>query len=164
MPQEVPVIVAEAHKSILRPEIVAPEPAPPILPLDAVVSFGASGLKLDDAGRAVLDGALVSPAFLAGGPITLRGHSDTRGADADNLAASRKRAEAVGAYLVGKGVRPDRIDVVALGETRPIAPNAHLDGTDDPEGRAKNRRVDVVISLPPVQTEAPRTAEKMGPP
>ncbi|QJU58870.1 OmpA family protein [Sphingomonas sp. AP4-R1] len=162
--EDVPAIVAEAHKSILRPEIVEPVPeAPPLVPLDAIVAFGTSGLTLDEEGRKVLDAALASPAFQAGGRIIVRGHSDTRGADADNLVTSRKRAEAVRAYLLAKGVAADRIDVIALGETRPIAPNAQPDGRDDPEGRAKNRRVEVSIALPPAKTTAvPAVAPAAG--
>ena len=57
-------------------------------------------------------------------------------------------AEAVRDYLVKNGVSRARIDVIALGERRPIAPNAHADGSDDPEGRARNRRVEIEVLLP----------------
>ena len=60
--------------------------------------------------------------------------------------ASKKRAEAVAHYLEKHGVAKDRITVIALGEGRPIAPNAKLDGSDDPEGRARNRRVDISVT------------------
>jgi OOP family OmpA-OmpF porin len=42
--------------------------------------------------------------------------------------------------------------VIGLGEDRPVAPNAHLDGSDDPEGRARNRRVEIEVT--PVPAEA----------
>lgn len=145
---------AAAPKSILRPEVVEPEPAAPALePVAATVAFGASGLALDDAGRAALDTVLASPTTVAGGAITLRGHSDSPGNDRANLLASRRRAEAVRDYLVEKGIAGDRITVVALGETTPIVPNARPDGSDDPEARAKNRRVEVVVDLPPKPAE-----------
>ena len=51
------------------------------------------------------------------------------------------------------GVARERITVIALGEQRPVAPNAHLDGTPDEEGRARNRRVTVTIA-PPRQEDA----------
>jgi outer membrane protein OmpA-like peptidoglycan-associated protein len=140
---------AAAPKSILRPEVTEEAPSAPVLaPLDETVPFGTSGTVLDDAGRAVLDQVLASPTLRAGGPVTLSGHSDSRGHDGDNLVVSRKRAEAVAAYLVGHGVARDRITVVALGEARPLVPNAHEDGSDDPEARAKNRRVGVAVALP----------------
>ncbi|MGN8000276.1 OmpA family protein [Sphingomonas sp. 22176] len=140
---------AEAPKSILRPEVVPDEPEKPELkPLDLVVPFGAAGLKLDDAGRKLLDELLANPTTAAGGAITISGHTDTRGNDRDNLTASRKRAEAVRDYLLSKGVPAARMTVVALGETRALVPNAKPDGSDDPEGRAKNRRVEVQVALP----------------
>lgn len=155
---------AEAPKSILRPEVVPDEPEKPVLqPLDLVVPFGTSGLKLDDAGRTLLNGLLEKPAAAAGGAITISGHTDSRGNDRDNLAASRKRAEAVRDYLLSKGVAAERMTVVALGETRALVPNANPDGSDDPEARAKNRRVEVQVALPqPAPSETPAAAPENG--
>lgn len=137
-------------KSIIRAEVdTGPTEAPPIEPAQVTVPFPATGTKPDDAGQALVDGLLSAPAFLAGGPITIWGHSDSKGSDAENLAASRRRAQAVRDYLESKGVARDRMTVVALGEARPIAPNRKLDGSDDLEGRAKNRRVEVRVDLPP---------------
>lgn len=136
-------------KSILRPDVVQPAPEPsPVQPIDAVIAFDAAGAALPDASRTMLDELIATPAFAAGGAVTLRGHSDTRGNDRANLIASRKRAELVRDYLLEKGVDPDRITVVALGETTPLVPNAHPDGSDDPEARARNRRVEIHVDLP----------------
>jgi OOP family OmpA-OmpF porin len=162
---------AEAPKSILRPEVVPDEPEKPELkPLDVVVPFGGSGLKLDDAGRKLLDEMLGNATLAAGGPITIGGHSDTRGNDRDNLISSRKRAEAVRDYLLSKGMPAERMTVIAFGETRALVPNAKPDGSDDPEARAKNRRVEVQVALPqPAAAEtapaapANGTAEAPGP-
>ncbi|MET3709799.1 OOP family OmpA-OmpF porin [Sphingomonas trueperi] len=144
---------AEAPKSILRPEVVPDEPEKPVLkPADLVVPFGASGYRLDDAGRKLLDELLGNATMAAGGPIMIGGHSDTRGNDRDNLVSSRKRAEAVRDYLLSKGVPAERMTVIAFGETRALVPNAKADGRDDPEARAKNRRVEVQVALP-VATE-----------
>ncbi len=153
---------AEAPKSILRPDVVPEAPEKPELkPLDLVVPFGASGLKLDDSGRELLDAMLGNPSLAAGGPITIGGHSDTRGNDRDNLAASRKRAEAVREYLLSKGVPAERMTVVAFGETRALVPNSKTDGSDDPDARAKNRRVEVHVALP-AATEPPAAAPANG--
>lgn len=140
---------AAPARSILRPEIVAPEPEPPALePLDRVIPFPQPGRQLDDEGRTLLDSLLTDPIMRAGGVITLSGHSDSKGDDSANLRVSRQRAEAVRDYLVEKGVDPARITVIALGETRPLVPNAHPDGSDDPAARARNRRVEIAIALP----------------
>lgn len=50
--------------------------------------------------------------------------------------------------LAGAGVEPARISAQGYGETRPLAPEAKPDGADDPDGRARNRRVEVVIASP----------------
>ncbi len=143
-----PADEAPAGRSILRPDVVPPLPVLTIEPLHVVIPFGASGLALDEAGRAAVDAALDKPVMRMGGPIVLRGHTDSRGTDGDNRVASRLRAESVRDYLVGKGVPAGRIQVIALGETRPIAPNAHADGSDDPQGRAQNRRVEIDVEPP----------------
>nr|WP_315381496.1 OmpA family protein [uncultured Sphingomonas sp.] len=153
---------AEAPKSILRPEVVPDAPEKPELkPLDVVVPFGGSGLKLDDAGRKLLDEMLGNATLAAGGAITIGGHSDTRGNDRDNLVSSRKRAEAVHDYLLSKGVPMERMTVIAFGETRALVPNAKADGSDDPEARAKNRRVEVQVALP-VAAETPTAPADNG--
>ncbi len=66
--------------------------------------------------------------------IEVQGHTDNVGSDASNLELSGNRAASVAAYLVEKGITPDRITSVGYGEVQPIATN------DTPEGRAQNRR------------------------
>jgi outer membrane protein OmpA-like peptidoglycan-associated protein len=77
--------------------------------------------------------------------VVLEGHTDAIGTAAYNLVLSRQRADTVSRELIGYGVRRDRVTVAAYGETRPVAPNRKPDGTDDPAGRAKNRRVEAII-------------------
>lgn len=88
--------------------------------------------KLDEVAKALTD-------LDAKQTITVEGHTDSRGADDMNLKLSEDRANAVRAYLVERGVKPDRIKSVGRGEATPIASN------DTPEGRANNRRVEIVI-------------------
>ena len=142
-------VAEEAKKSIIRPDIApSPTPTPPAEPVEMTIPFPAKGAQMDQAGMAQLDTLLADPVLALGGPITIWGHSDSTGSDAANLLASRHRAEAARDYLVKKGVAADRITVVALGESRPVAPNRKLDGSDDPEGRDKNRRVEIKVDLP----------------
>ena len=76
-----------------------------------------------------------------GAHILVSGHTDTVGNDASNKALSTARAEAVKAYLVrAEGIAADTLQTVGFGKTQPVADN----GTD--AGRARNRRVDVVIT------------------
>ncbi len=71
--------------------------------------------------------------------IVVEGHTDSVGSDDANMKLSQGRAEAVREYLVSEGVKSDRISAVGKGETTPIADNK------TPEGRANNRRVEIVI-------------------
>jgi len=145
--------------SIIRPELdAAPEPEELPAPLELTIGFPAGGAALDQAAVATLDRVLESPQLAGGWPIVLRGHSDSVGHDGDNLAVSRLRGEAVADWLVEHGVAEGRIRVIALGEMRPVAPNAKEDGTPDEAGRAANRRVELEIALPPAPAGAPGDA------
>ena len=148
----------EEPVSIFRPEAEVVPVEAPLAQLDATVPFAQGGKELSETAKAQLATILQSPQMKAGGTITLRGHTDSAGYDEANLRASRQRAEAVEEYLVENGVAPGRIKVIALGEMRPIAPNAKLDGTPDEQGRAANRRVDVTIAVPGAPTDAPVSA------
>ena len=77
--------------------------------------------------------------------IAVEGHTDAIGNNAYNLSLSKQRAESVADELVFSKVASERIAVDWFGETVPIAPNQNADGTDNPEGRAKNRRVEFII-------------------
>lgn len=71
--------------------------------------------------------------------IRVEGHTDARGDAAANLLLSEQRAQAVLEALVSMGVASDRISALGMGEDFPIASN------EDEEGRARNRRVDVIL-------------------
>jgi outer membrane protein OmpA-like peptidoglycan-associated protein len=78
--------------------------------------------------------------------LRVEGHTDDQGPERFNLELSSKRAEAVRAYLVGKGVAAERLEAKGYGDTRPIASNKTA------EGREKNRRVafEVVREAAPI--------------
>ena len=71
--------------------------------------------------------------------VIIEGHTDNRGADDYNQTLSEKRAENVLTFLVGKGVSPDRLSAVGYGKSRPV------DTNETPDGRKRNRRVDLVV-------------------
>lgn len=71
--------------------------------------------------------------------LIIAGHTDSQGDDQTNLILSKKRAEAVRDYLVQRGIDPTRLIVQYYGETKPI------DTNDTPEGRQKNRRVEMEV-------------------
>jgi outer membrane protein OmpA-like peptidoglycan-associated protein len=77
--------------------------------------------------------------------VAVEGHTDSIGSEAYNQRLSERRARTVASALASAGVERERLATRGLGKRYPIAPNTNPDGTDDPSGRAKNRRVEVVI-------------------
>jgi outer membrane protein OmpA-like peptidoglycan-associated protein len=73
--------------------------------------------------------------------LHIAGHTDNVGNDESNMKLSKGRAEATAKYLQGKGIASDRFIIEWFGETKPIADN------DTPEGRQKNRRVEMEIAF-----------------
>jgi outer membrane protein OmpA-like peptidoglycan-associated protein len=73
------------------------------------------------------------------------GHTDGKGEAAYNQALSERRAESVRKWLEKEGVKT-KMSSKGWGKTKPIAPNVKPDGKDDPEGRQKNRRVEIVLA------------------
>jgi OOP family OmpA-OmpF porin len=71
--------------------------------------------------------------------VEVAGHTDSVGTDAYNQGLSERRANAVRDYLTSKGVKASRLTARGYGESRPVASN------DTKEGRAENRRVELVV-------------------
>ncbi|HEV3074011.1 MAG TPA: OmpA family protein [Thermoanaerobaculia bacterium] len=82
-------------------------------------------------------------------PIVIEGYTDSIGSDAHNQRLSEQRAAAVRAWLAAHRFVPASTPIKGYGKTRPVAPNANPDGSDNPTGRQKNRRVEVVIKTCP---------------
>jgi outer membrane protein OmpA-like peptidoglycan-associated protein len=78
--------------------------------------------------------------------VMIEGHTDAKGTDSYNQTLSERRATAVRLALVAHGLGFEKLNIRGFGKTRPVAPNQYADGTDDPEGRQRNRRVEVVIN------------------
>ncbi|NML62377.1 OmpA family protein [Massilia sp. RP-1-19] len=144
-PAPAPVYVAPPAPA---PVEAAPAPAPveaaPV-PTSEKVSFAAEALfDFDKAivkpeGKAALDDLLNKLQGMNTEVMVTVGHTDSIGSDAYNQKLSLRRAEAVKAYIVSKGVDQSRVYTEGKGETQPVADN----GTS--EGRSKNRRVTVEV-------------------
>jgi outer membrane protein OmpA-like peptidoglycan-associated protein len=82
----------------------------------------------------------------AKGSVRIEGHTDSKGTDAYNQKLSDRRAAAVRDWLVKQGGLTNvRFSTSGLGAKKPAAANTKPDGSDDPAGRQKNRRVELVI-------------------
>lgn len=126
-----------------RPAAPAPAAAAPAGPqkitLQADAVFDFDKAVVSPQGKSKLD-ELVTKIKAANLEVAIAvGHTDNVGADAYNDRLSLRRAEAVKAYLVSKGIPADKVRTEGRGKREPIADNATA------EGRAKNRRVDVTI-------------------
>lgn len=145
-----PAVTASPTRSIIRPEadLAREEPeAEPLEPLALTIAMPA-GAELNAAAQAQLERVLASEQQRLGGPVVLRGHTDSAGSDAANLRAAERRANAVAEWLTERGVAEERITVIALGEQNPVQPNANPDGTPNEAGRIANRRVELEVDLP----------------
>jgi OOP family OmpA-OmpF porin len=77
--------------------------------------------------------------------IEMSAHTDSKGADQYNFTLSDNRARSVKEYILSKGIATARITSQGYGETKPVANNSNPDGSDNPEGRQLNRRVEFKI-------------------
>ena len=77
--------------------------------------------------------------------VLIEGHTDGKGTDQYNQPLSERRADSVRRWLVEHGATTP-VTIHGWGKTRPIAPNTKPNGADDPEGRQKNRRVEITVN------------------
>ena len=77
--------------------------------------------------------------------VLIEGHTDSKGKQPYNLKLSARRAASVKSWLAGKGIAEANVKTSGSGSAKPVAPNTRKDGADDPEGRQKNRRVEITI-------------------
>jgi len=125
------------------------------LPSDVLFEFAKS--ELTPAAQSALD-EVDNQIEATTGTITIEGHTDAIGDDASNQLLSEARAASVQAALqetLGSGFT---FNAVGFGESRPVAPNTNPDGSDDPDGRAQNRRVEIrtgdLTATAPAELEA----------
>jgi outer membrane protein OmpA-like peptidoglycan-associated protein len=118
-----------------------------VITLSGSVLFASGKTTLLPAAQTKLNEVAEALRAEANHKIIVQGHTDSTGSDAKNQELSTRRAEAVRAYLITRGVDPAQITAVGLGSSQPVADN----GTA--EGRADNRRVEIVVQ--PLQASAP---------
>jgi outer membrane protein OmpA-like peptidoglycan-associated protein len=119
--------------------------------LSADVLFAFNSDRLSPAAQAELQETAKLIRERAKGPVRVEGHTDSVGSPSYNLGLSQRRAEAVHAALTRLlAGHATQFQVRGFGASRPIAPNRNPDGSDNPKGRQRNRRVTVAIN-----TQAP---------
>lgn len=110
---------------------------------DALFAFNKSELNPDAAETLNALGPEITK--LGNHPATIEGHTDSIGSADYNQRLSERRAETVKAWPVSHKFLSASTPTKGYGKTRPIASNTNPDGSDNPVGRQKNRRVEVVV-------------------
>jgi OOP family OmpA-OmpF porin len=136
-PAPEPVVVAQPAPVVVAPVQPVPVSEKATFSAEALFDFDKSVVKAE--GRAALDGLLVQLQGMDTEVMVTVGHTDSVGTDAYNQKLSMRRAEAVKAYLVSKGVDASRVYTEGKGESQPIADNKTA------AGRQQNRRVTVEV-------------------
>ena len=142
------VVEAPAPAPAPQPIVAAPVPTAVPLPararqaitLGADASFDTGKADLKSEGQAKLDQLVARLRDVSFDSITVTGHTDSVGGDAANQKLSLRRANAVKQYLSSHGIDGTKIKTAGRGKATPIADNKTA------QGRAKNRRVEVVIT------------------
>jgi OOP family OmpA-OmpF porin len=134
-----PVVEAPPPVVPAAPPVVAPVATSEKVSYSADAFFDFDKAILKPAGKASLDDLSSKLAGMNLEVIIAVGHTDAIGTDAYNQKLSVRRAEAVKAYLQGKGIEANRIYTEGKGEKAPVADNKTT------EGRAKNRRVEIEV-------------------
>jgi outer membrane protein OmpA-like peptidoglycan-associated protein len=119
---------------------VKEEPRGVVITLSGQVLFASGKYMLLPAARTALDNVAEVLKANPDRNIIIEGHTDSMGTNDSNMELSRNRASAVREYLVSKGIAPEIITSVGIGSARSVADNKSV------EGRANNRRVEIIVS------------------
>jgi len=109
--------------------------------MPGAMAFASGSSEVNASAHEALDRIAIAMTALSATSATIVGHTDSTGSATYNQALSEDRAQAVRAYVAGKGVDTARLIAEGKGESAPIADNATA------EGRATNRRVEISVTL-----------------
>jgi photosystem I P700 chlorophyll a apoprotein A2 len=112
------------------------------LSADVLFDFDKSDLR-PEAGPALQKVVAVLQAYPKAA-VLIEGHTDAKGNDQYNQKLSERRADSVRRWLAEHGIAA-AMTIRGWGKTRPVAPNTKPTGADDPDGRQKNRRVEITV-------------------
>ena len=131
-------LVEELNATVSESEIIVP------LSTDVLFDFDRADIREDAISTLNKLGQTISKLKLK--MIQIAGHTDSKGSDEYNLQLSQQRAEAVASWLSSNTDIPsENLIAKGYGETQPVADNQKPNGEDNPAGRAKNRRVEIII-------------------
>jgi len=132
----------EALDNLAKMAQVKEEQRGMVITLSGAVLFSSGQAALLPAAMTALDNVVTALKANPDRNITVEGHTDSQGQRAYNMELSQRRADSVRSYLVSRGIPAEIIRAVGIGPDRPVADNATTDG------RANNRRVEIIVSPP----------------
>lgn len=130
---------AEARAELARIGVVREEERGLVVTLSGSILFQSAKSALLPSAQVKLDQVAKALMSVRERNIIVEGHTDSQGTESYNQGLSQRRSDTVRNYLVSQGYPGDRIQARGMGEGTPIASNT------SPEGRANNRRVEIVI-------------------
>jgi outer membrane protein OmpA-like peptidoglycan-associated protein len=132
----------EALDNLAKMAEVKQETRGMVITLSGAVLFASGASALLPAAMSALDNVVTALKANPDRNITVEGHTDSQGQRSFNMDLSQKRADSVRSYIVSRGIPAEIIKAVGLGPDRPVADNTKA------EGRANNRRVEIIVSPP----------------
>lgn len=143
---EIPVLTAGLHSSAEIFTEVKLEEIPFTAMIIENIYYEFDSAELTEDAKNTID-TTIYPIMLNNPEIIaeISSHTDSKGTEGYNRHLSQKRAESVVKYLRQKGISKQRMQAKGYGESKPIAENKHEDGSDNPAGRAKNRRTEFKV-------------------
>ena len=147
--QEVKAAAAAAEQELRQMQALREEDGKLVISLSGVL-FETGKADLNSLARERLDTVATALTAYPDRVVAIEGHTDAQGDEEKNRTLSQLRANAVREYLESKGIPAEQLRAEGRGEESPIASN------DTPEGRANNRRVEIVLGLPGAGQEPSR--------
>ena len=132
--------LADAQAALAKVAVVKEEPRGLVITLSGSVVFASNKATLLPEAQSRLN--QVAETLMSTNKnrkLMVEGHTDSQGSAAFNMELSQRRAESVRSYLISRGYPAELIEARGIGKVRPIADNA------SPEGRANNRRVEIIV-------------------
>jgi outer membrane protein OmpA-like peptidoglycan-associated protein len=160
----------EVTEPVVEIPIEVPVVVPPVVEKPTVmyfirpVFFGFDKYDLTSDARSTLDDLAEILEVFPLLEVQAAGHTDHKGSDSYNMMLSKKRSASVVKYITQKGIDGKRVKSIGKGESYPVARNSMDDGSDSPEGRQLNRRVEILVvkpELPNVKVEEVKVPDNL---
>ena len=134
---------ADAQAELAKLAAVKEEARGLVITLSGSVLFASSKSELLPAAQSRLNQVAEALMATKERKLTVEGHTDSQGSSSYNQVLSQQRADAVRSYIISRGYPAELIQAQGIGKDRPVADNGN------PEGRANNRRVEIIVDRAP---------------